>query len=77
VLILTRRIGAWNAFVFRDAVKPVPGGCGQHFVFCTRRKTNIVPLSVRATLLDTRHCRRRARYRSFAARTPWPDRGDF
>jgi hypothetical protein len=37
-------------------MKPIPGGCGQNFLFCTLRKTNIAPLSVRLTALDACHC---------------------
>jgi hypothetical protein len=51
-----KTLSAWSAFVFRTAVKPIPGGCGQNFLFCTLRKTNIAPLELRTAMRALRDC---------------------
>jgi hypothetical protein len=63
------------------AASPGSPSLGNPFVacdepmFCTPRKTNIVPLLVRATLVDAGDCRASARWG--AIRDSRPDEGDM
>ena len=41
---------------FPGRCQSVPGRCGQHFLFCTPRKTNLDPLVRRETISTVPHC---------------------